>query len=441
MFEAGADVGGHSYTFPVEDPAGTQQVDMGFIVFNERTYPNFCRLLSELDVATEESCMSFSVRSERKGFEWNGSDLGGIFAQRRSLLRPSVYRMLFGILRFHRRASDLLQLDPQVTLGSVLDMERWRGPFVDLYLVPMVSAIWSTDPRQVLEMPARALFAFLHNHGMLAVSDRPAWRVVAGGSRRYVTSLVAPFRHRIDTTTPVASLRRRSDGVELALDGTRRGEIYRADAVVLACHADQALRLLADPTPAEHDVLAAVPYSRNDVVLHTDSRLMPRSRRAWASWNYHHELPARELAEATASSLGTSRVTYWMNRLQNLGAERDYLVSLNRTPAIDPEKILHRATFDHPLFTADGMKAQSRWHEISLSRTVYCGAYWGFGFHEDGVKSGLRAARALGAVVDGVGLDELGRDGFGGAPPAGVAVEPTGPGKPAAPDRRESKVA
>ena len=413
VFEAATDVGGHTYTVSVDDPAGPQRVDMGFIVYNDRTYPNFCRLLDELGVATEASCMSFSVRSERTGFEWNGTDVAGIFAQRRSLLRTSVYRMLWGILRFHRRAPELQYLDPDVTLGQVLDANGWRGPFVDLYLVPMVSAIWSTDPSRVLDMPAHTLVAFLHNHGMLTVDDRPTWRVVSGGSRHYVPPLAAPFRHRVATKTPVASVRRRNSGVDLVLDGRRQGEIVRFDAVVMACHSDQALRMLVDATDDERSVLSAIPYSRNDVVLHTDTRLMPRSRRAWASWNYHHDLVGSELVD----SPGTSRVTYWMNRLQNLRAERDYLVSLNRTAAIDPDKILRRVTFDHPLFTAEGVRARGRWHEISDERTVFSGAYWGHGFHEDGVKSGLRAARALGAEVDGVGVDEFGRDGFGGGPP------------------------
>ena len=419
VFEAAPVVGGHTYTVPVDDPAGPQRVDMGFIVYNDRTYPNFCRLLDELEVATETSCMSFSVRSERTGFEWNGTDLAGIFAQRRSLLRPSVYRMLWGILRFHRQADELLALGPDVTLGQVLESRGWDGPFVDLYLVPMVSAIWSTDPNRVMEMPARTLVAFLHNHGMLTVNDRPTWRVVSGGSRHYVTPLVEPFRHRVATETPVVSVRRRNEGVDLVLDGRRRGEIVRFDAVVMACHSDQALRLLVDATDAERSVLSSIPYSRNDVVLHTDTGLMPRSRRAWASWNYHHELPESELAQAEPEAAsGSSRVTYWMNKLQNLRAERDYLVSLNRTAAIDPDKILRRVTFDHPLFTAEGVRAQGRWQEISGERTVFSGAYWGHGFHEDGVKSGLRAARALGAGVDGVGLDDFGRDGFGGGPPA-----------------------
>lgn len=446
VFEAAPELGGHTYTVSVDDPAGPQRIDMGFIVHNDRTYPNFCRLLDELGVATESSDMSFSVRSERTGFEWNGTDLGGIFAQRRSLLRPSVYRMLLGILRFHRHADEFLFLDPDVTLGEVLERKGWGGPFVDLYLVPMVSAIWSTDPSRVLEMPARTLVAFLHNHGMLKVNDRPTWRVVSGGSQHYVSALAEPFRHRIDVATPVLSLRRRADGVDLVLGGRRRGEIYRTDAVVLACHSDQALAMLSDPTEAEEEVLRALPYSRNDVVLHTDTRLMPRGRRAWAAWNYHHDLPAGEL-ETTPDAWpdspsggregsvdGTSRVTYWMNRLQNLRAERQYFVSLNRTAAIDPETIVHRVTFGHPLFTAEGVRAQGRWSEVSNGRTFYSGAYWGWGFHEDGVKSGLRAAHALASRlgldladggerwVEGVGLDEFGRDGFGGGPPSRLDV-------------------
>lgn len=408
VFEAARQIGGHTHTVTVDAgevggvrARGTRrgelppvEVDMGFIVYNERTYPNFVRLLGELGVATEASDMSFSVRSEARDLEWQGSSLDGVFAQRRNLLRPSVWRMLRGIFRFHARAEEILALDAGVTLGDYLDREGFRGPFVELYLLPMLSAIWSTEPGRMRQFPVRTLAAFLHNHGMLTIGERPQWRVVSGGSRRYLEPLVAPFRRRIRTSSPVRSVRRSEGGVEIRLDG----ETARFDAVVFACHSNQALALLADPTLAEREVLGAILYSRNDVVLHTDASLMPRRSRAWASWNYHLD-PPEVAGDVAFEAGGGTRVTYWMNRLQNLRTGRPIFVSLNRTPAIDPSKVLVRRSFSHPLFTAAGIRAQERWGEISRGRTHFCGAYWGYGFHEDGVKSGLRVADALGAEL------------------------------------------
>ncbi|MEM9592798.1 MAG: FAD-dependent oxidoreductase [Acidobacteriota bacterium] len=384
VFEAASHIGGHTYTVPVADGDRELAVDMGFIVYNDRTYPNFIRLLDELGVATEASDMSFSVSCGRTGLEYCGSSLDQLFAQRRNLVRFSFYRMLVGILRFHKRAPRLLQADPRLSLGEYLDQERYSRPFVDHYLIPMISAIWSTEPQRMLEFPVRTLASFLDNHGMLTVSDRPQWRVVTGGSSSYVGRLTAPLDGRIHAGTPVERVRRDPGGVDVKL---KDGETARFDAVVFAAHSDQALALLDDPTPAEREVLGAIPYQMNDVVLHTDRSLLPRRQRAWASWNYHLD---------PAEAQGT-QVTYYMNRLQNLESSEHYCVTLNRTEAIDPARILHRKRFAHPLFTAASTDAKARWHDVSTDRTFYCGAYWGFGFHEDGVKSGIRVAETLGA--------------------------------------------
>ncbi|MCG8455990.1 MAG: FAD-dependent oxidoreductase, partial [Holophagales bacterium] len=384
LFEAGRHVGGHTYTVPVHEGAKQLPVDMGFIVYNERTYPHFTRLLARLGVATEASDMSFSVSHVARDFEYCGSSLNQLFAQRSNLLRPSFYRMVLGILAFHRRAEGMLELPAGVTFGQYLEREGLRGPLVDHYLVPMIAAIWSTEAGRMLEFPARTLARFLHNHGMLTVHDRPQWRVVSGGSREYVKALTAPFRDRILLATPAEHVRRLPEagtgaeeprGVEVVVGG----ESVPFDAVILATHSDQALRLLGEgATAEERQVLGAIPYQPNDAVLHTDRRLLPRRRRAWASWNYHLG------TEGVDRQVGGTKLTYWMNRLQNLRSDLDYCVTLNRTAEIDPETILHRVRMDHPLFTAESDRAKSRWAEISRGRTYFSGAYWGFGFHEDG---------------------------------------------------------
>lgn len=410
LFEAAPRLGGHTHTVDARDADGrNHRIDLGFIVYNERTYPTLTRLFAELGVATEASEMSFSVRSDRADLEWNGSDLDRIFAQRRNLLRPSFYRMIAGILRFHRKAPALLHAPDDLSLGRYLETSPYPRPFVDLYLLPMLSAIWSTEPHRILDFPVRTMAAFLDNHGMLTVDDRPQWRVVSGGSSRYVEALVAPFEDRIRVATPVERIRRvAADGVsshqrvELRIDGGWE----RFDAVVVAVHTDQALALLDDPTPAEREVLGAIPYQDNEVILHTDARIMPRRRKVWASWNYHldedllgEDLTGEDLlgedAIDRAAPVGGTRVTYWMNRLQNLPGPTDFFVTLNRGAALDPARVLERRTFAHPLFTTASLEAKRRWPEISGDRTVYCGASWGFGFHEDGAVSGLRAARVL----------------------------------------------
>ena len=381
VYEAAGHVGGHSHTHEVEVDGCRVSVDTGFIVFNRSTYPLFDALLGKLGVPSQESSMSFSVRCEASGLEYNGTSLDGLFAQRRNLLRPSFLGMVADILRFNREAPRLLEHpEGEKPLGELLDEGGYGRAFREQYLVPMGAAIWSTDPASMLNFPARFFIRFLHNHGMLSVDARPVWRTVTGGSARYVERLVAPFRDRIRLRTPVASIQRISGGVLV----TPRGAApTRYDAVFLACHSDQALAMLADPTPAERSVLGAIGYSVNEAVLHTDERLLPRSRRAWAAWNYHR-LPQADHLVA---------LTYNMNILQRLSTPRPLLVTLNRGDGIDPARVLRRMTYHHPLFTPSAVAAQARHAELDRDRTFYCGAYWRYGFHEDGMWSALEAVR------------------------------------------------
>jgi predicted NAD/FAD-binding protein len=388
LFEAGDYVGGHTNTIAVERFGRRYAVDTGFIVFNERTYPNFIRLLDQVGVASHPTTMSFSVRCERSGLEYNGTDLNRLFAQRRNLVRPSFYRMVRDILRFYREAPALLEEeDDGLTLGAYLERERYSRQFVDQHIIPMGAAVWSSEPRRMLAFPARHFVQFFSHHGFLSVSDRPRWRVVSGGSQQYVGPLTRRFADRIRLRCPVRTIARKRDGVRVTPWG---GEPERFDAVVVATHSDQALALLADPSPAEREILGAIPYQRNETVLHTDARLLPHRRRAWAAWNYHILDPA---TQAVA-------VTYNMNLLQGIESPEPFCVTLNRSAAIDPAKVIARLTYHHPVYTAAGVAAQRRWDEVNgVNRTYFCGAYWGFGFHEDGVNSALAVARRFGLTL------------------------------------------
>jgi predicted NAD/FAD-binding protein len=379
VFEAGDHVGGHTHTHDVELHGRSWRVDTGFIVFNDRTYPNFIALLDDLGVEAQDSSMSFSVRDEVTGLEYNGTSLNTLFAQRRNLLRPSFLGMVRDILRFNREAPRLLD-EPggELPLRELLERGRYGRAFVEHYVVPMGAAIWSTDPASMMRFPARFFVRFLHNHGMLTVNDRPVWRTVRGGSARYAERLVAPFRDRIHLATPVEQLRRIPGGV---LVRPRGHEAVRFDAVFLACHSDQALAMLADPSAAEREVLSAIPYQPNETVLHTDTSLLPRRRLAWAAWNYHLRPDGGPVA-----------LTYNMNILQRLDAPTPFLVTLNHTGAIDPQRIIKRITYHHPLYTPASVAAQTRHREIDGVRaTYYCGAWLRNGFHEDGVSSALAA--------------------------------------------------
>lgn len=382
VFEAGDRVGGHTHTVPVDLDGRRWDVDTGFIVYNERNYPNFTQLLARLGVPTQPSTMSFSVRSERLDLEYNGSSLGQLYGQRRNLFRPSFHRMVLDIVRFNRTAPRAIRDGAATaTIAEYVAAARYSAPFVDQYLVPMASAIWSQPRTRVLEMPLAFVVRFFEHHGMLTVDDRPQWRVVAGGSQRYVAALTEPFRDRLRVRHPVRAVTRSPDHV--TVDGER------FDGVVLACHSDQALALLQDPSDAERAILGALPYQANDVVLHTDTSLLPRRQSLWAAWNYHLETDA---AAPVA-------ITYDMNILQTLAAPVTFCVSLNRTAGIAPERVIKRLVYHHPIYSSAGVRAQSRWSEISgQRRTHYCGAYWGYGFHEDGVTSALAVARTLGGA-------------------------------------------
>jgi predicted NAD/FAD-binding protein len=380
LFEAGDHAGGHANTVPVETPAGRWDVDTGFVVLNDRNYPNFDRLLNELRVATQPADMSFSVSDGAGRFEWASSPRG-LFARPAHVVDPRFHRMLADLVRFNREARELVQLNGSgPSLRDFLAEGGYSEYFVERLIVPQASAVWSADPEQMWRFPARFLAEFFDNHGMLGFTGRPRWRTIAGGSRRYVEELIAPLRVRLDA--PVREIRRHDAHV------TVDGERY--DHVVVAAHADQALAMLADPSDREHEILGAFPYQPNEAVLHTDRALLPRRRRAWASWNYHL------LDEPT----GLPTVTYHMNRLQSLRTRTQFCVTLNRSHAIDPDKVIRTIPYAHPVYTTEGQAAQQRHHEISgQNRTHYCGAYWGWGFHEDGVASAHRAAAALGRVA------------------------------------------
>jgi len=391
VFEADERIGGHTHTHRVERFGRVYEVDTGFIVFNHRTYPSFTHLLDRLGVASQPTAMSFSVRDEGSGLEYNGTDLNRLFAQRRNLLRPSFYRMVRDILRFYREAPALLAgPDEGLTLGAYLTCHGYSRAFVEQHLVPMGAAVWSADPRTMLEFPARYLVQFFANHGFLQVNDRPGWRVIRGGSARYVEPLVRGFRDRIRLGAAVRQILRRRDGVRVCATGA---EPERFDAVVIAAHSDQALAMLGGAArPAEREILGAITYQPNEAVLHTDARLLPRRRRAWAGWNAH----------VLAGGPAAATVTYNMNLLQGLTSPEPFCVTLNRSAAIDPQKIIARMTYHHPVYTRASVAAQRRWAEVNgVDRTWFCGAYWGYGFHEDGVRSGLAVARAFGLDLDG----------------------------------------
>ncbi len=384
VFEASEQAGGHANTVHMETDTGAHDLDTGFIVFNDRNYPMFERLLEELAVPTQPSQMSFGV-SDGVDFEYSSTSPNGLFASRGHVLTPSFHRMIADLVRFNRDALRLLASEEDPSLGDWLVRQRYSRAFVEGLIVPQASAVWSADPAQMWSFPARFLIEFFDNHGMLGFRNRPRWRTIAGGSRTYVDALTRPWRERIRLSTPVTEVARHPDHVTVSSRGC---EPERFDAVVIATHSDQALALLADPSERERELLGAIPYQDNEAVLHTDRSLLPRRRRAWASWNYH-------LEERVA---GRCTVTYHLNRLQSLRAEREYCVTLNRTEAIDPERIIRTIQYAHPVFTPASIAAQSRHHEISgRNRTHYCGAYWGWGFHEDGVRSALRTVREFGA--------------------------------------------
>jgi predicted NAD/FAD-binding protein len=383
VFEAAPRLGGHTNTVEVESDDGPLAIDTGFIVFNDRNYPRFEALLRELGVATLASHMSFSVSDGRGGFEYAGTPRG-LFARPSHLVSPSFLGMLRDWRRFNREARELIGMNgSSPSLGEWLERRGFSRHFVERLIVPQASAVWSADPQQMWSFPAAFMAEFFDNHGMYSLRDRPRWLTVGGGARRYVEAISAPWRDRVRLGAPVRRIERLPDAVRIEAEGC---ESEQFDQVVLATHSDQALALLADPSEAERAILGSIPYRRNETVLHTDGSLLPRRRAAWASWNFH----------LGVQPSGGSTVTYWMNNLQRLRAGREYLVTLNRSAAIDPAKVLRRLVYDHPVYTREGVRAQARYAEIGgRRRTHYCGAYWGWGFHEDGVRSAERACAAI----------------------------------------------
>jgi predicted NAD/FAD-binding protein len=383
VFEAADHAGGHTHTHDIEHEGRRIAVDTGFIVCNDRTYPNFLALLAELGVELQPSDMSFSVQTST-GLEYNGTTLNSLFAQRRNLVRPAFWRMIRDILRFNREAPRLLEWrSDAVKLGEYLDAQGYSPQFIEHYILPMGAAIWSAGTETLREFPARYFVRFFHNHGMLTVDDRPQWLTVRGGSARYVERLTASFRGRIRLRTPVESVRRTPAGVSVKPAGA---EPERFDRVFFACHSDQALRLLTDATSTEREVLGAIRYQRNEVLLHTDVSVLPKRRRAWAAWNYHLlNGPAGRASERVA-------VTYHMNILQRIDSRTPLLVSLNMEDRVGWRHVIREMSYEHPVFTREAVAAQSRHAEINGGdRAYFCGAYWGFGFHEDGVVSALAA--------------------------------------------------
>lgn len=390
LFEANDSPGGHTNTVDVTVDGTTYPVDTGFLVFNDRTYPNLIALFRHLGVREAVSDMSFSVRIDGEGIEWAGSSVATLFAQKRNLLRREFWSMLGDILRFNREASALAQgvLDPSYTVARFLDDGRYGRPFRDWYLLPMAAAIWSCPTEQMLAYPARTFFRFCKNHGLLQIANRPQWRTVAGGGQEYVKRLAA-FVDDIRLATPVRRVRRCKGMVEVETDAHG---IERYDDVVLACHSDQSLGLLADPSSAEREVLGRIRYEPNDAVLHTDVSFLPRAREAWAAWNYHagQGSPARRPVS----------VSYLINKLQPLPFRTPVIVTLNPTTPPRQESTIACFAYAHPAFDGPAIEAQRALHAIQGRRhTWFCGAWMGYGFHEDGLKSGLTVANALGCYA------------------------------------------
>ncbi|MCU1761343.1 FAD-dependent oxidoreductase [Pseudomonas sp. 14P_8.1_Bac3] len=389
LFEADDRVGGHTHTVDVTVDGRRYTVDTGFIVFNDWTYPNFIRLLGQIGVGFKPTEMSFSVTDPDSGVEYNGNNLNSLFAQRRNLLSPGFWGMLRDILRFNKEAPlDLSEgrIAADMTLDDYLKAGGYGERFILHYIVPMGAAIWSMSMADMLGFPLQFFVRFFKNHGLLSVSNRPQWCVIEGGSGAYIAPLTASFKERIRLDCPVMRVEREKDGVVIHSAAGRE----RFDKVIFACHSDQALKLLADPSAAEQSILAALPYADNEVVLHTDTRLLPSRTLAWASWNYR------------LGAAGNTRaaVTYDMNILQGLQSDTTFCVSLNQSAGISPSKVLRKFTYAHPQYSLTAVAAQARWEELNgAQHTFYCGAYWANGFHEDGVVSALRVAQSFGETL------------------------------------------
>ena len=387
VFEKNDYVGGHTHTHEINWQGESHRIDSGFIVFNKKTYPNFLNLLEELDVDYQPTNMSFSVKCEKTGLEYNGTTLNSLFAQRRNLLRPSFYRMIKDILRFNQESLELLVEDASpISLGEYLAKNGYSEQFVNHYIVPMGAAIWSTDHQSMFAFPAKFFVRFFHNHGMLSVDERPQWYVIKNGSKSYLDALTESYSDNIKTNSSVESIERDGEKVWVYSNG----EKFEFDYVFIASHSDEALAMLAQPTDAEREVLSAIPYTKNRAIMHVDEAVLPKRKLAWAAWNYHLQ---KQKSEQVA-------LTYNMNILQSLKSQHTFCVSLNYEQNIDESKIIRSIDYTHPFFSQKGVEAQQRHSEINgTQRTFYCGAYWRYGFHEDGVVSSIQALSDFNAVL------------------------------------------
>ncbi|MEM8498074.1 MAG: FAD-dependent oxidoreductase [Pseudomonadota bacterium] len=385
VFESADRIGGHTATKDVMVEGRSYAIDTGFIVFNDRTYPEFIKIMDSMGVRSQPTTMGFSVSCERSGLEYSGRNLNSLFAQRKNLLSPYFLSLVRDILRFNRQALyhfENDQLDPEQTLDQYLYQHNYGTAFVRHYLAPMAAAIWSSSQQAVLDFPVLFFVRFFKNHGLLQIRDRPQWRTLIGGSNSYLEPMSRPFQQQIRLSCPVRHIKRNESSVTVA--SGRFGE-EEFDHVVIAAHADEALSLLADPSQAEQEILGTIPYRKNSVVLHTDTRVLPERRSTWSSWNYRITAVAQELPV----------LSYNMNILQRIESEHTFSVTLNHDQAIDQNKVLGRYEYAHPEFSADAVAAQERWPDINGANTWYCGAYWRNGFHEDGVSSALRVVKHL----------------------------------------------
>lgn len=380
IFEAEDYIGGHTHTVKVNKNDEAAEIDTGFIVFNDRTYPNFIKLMETVGVEYQPTEMSFSVRNDAINLEYNGNSIASLFAQRRNLVRPHFLKMLFDITRFNREVLAEKNSENDATIGSYLEKNRYSDLFRENYLLPMISAIWSMGKQSCLDFPLRFFVRFFKNHGLLSLNNRPQWYTIKGGSSSYIAPLTNGFNHKIRTSSPVQSVIREKEGVRVAT--AQYSELF--DEVVFACHGDQVLHMLENPLPVEKRVLSSFPFSRNYVVLHTDIDQLPKRKKAWASWNYRMVDAAKE----------QTTLTYNMNILQRLKKRQTYLVSLNQE--IDKRHILGEYDYSHPVYSPETIKAQEQWHTVSgVDNIHYCGAYWFNGFHEDGVKSAMRVCNMI----------------------------------------------
>ena len=387
VFEKNDYVGGHTHTHEIEYDGKEFSVDSGFIVYNEWTYPNFIKLLDQLGVERQLTRMGFSVKSEKNNLEYAGHSLNGLFAQRSNFFRLSFMRILFSMRRFNAEARDDLGiLDPQITLGQYLTSNNYPREFIQHYIIPIGAAIWSTVPKQMMDVPAVFFIRFFENHGLLQLVNRPNWWVISGGSKKYVEKMIYDFKNKIRLSTPVKNVKRGVDNITVKF-GSSVLEKENFDSIIFACHSNQSLAMLDSPSKQEEEVLGAIKYQRNDALLHFDDSILPKRKNAWSSWNYLlDEDPNRAVA-----------LTYNMNILQSLKSDRTFCVSLNSGDLIDRSKVIKHLNYEHPLFTLSSINAQGRKHEVSgKNNTYYCGAYWRNGFHEDGVTSALDVCKDFG---------------------------------------------